>query len=65
MKTFFIGILFLLLASCTTQREFLIANNTQLLPNENLLKDQLNQSVIDGFFDNDTTNKNQNIYLLR
>ena len=43
----------------------LSTTETELAFNGSILKDEMNESVIDGFFDGDTTGISKDIYLLK
>jgi len=61
MKKIFIFILLVVLTSCLSTQQKIVAYCYDNIS----LSDSLNNAVIDGFFNGDTTKISQNIYLLK
>jgi hypothetical protein len=59
MKYLLICLMVLIFGCSTTKENFNVIDN-----NEFSLKNELNQSIIDGFFNNDTTGISNNFYFL-
>jgi hypothetical protein len=59
---YFLIIIFILITSCSISK----SNKSETVYNDNFsLKDEMNKSIIDGFYNGDTTNISQNIYFIK
>jgi uncharacterized protein YcfL len=62
MHKYSLFLILFLLAGCTTTKNYILTNNTTKSLS---ISDEMNKSIIDGFFDNDTTGISNKIYLMK